>query len=193
MRIPVAGRAPSALAPVLAAIRSALRPLRLPDTTEVSLAFVDDTTMRELNRRHRGIDRTTDVLSFGQTLPPGLRGPEAASHLHPDPDGVTRLGDIVISPAQAGQRARRARRPLVAEIAFLAAHGALHLVGYEDETPAGYREIIRLGKLATGGAYGARRNERRRRPLPEGGALRRTRALGRPGVSASRRASRRRK
>ena len=145
MRIAVAGEAPCDLAPVRRAIRSALRPLGLPRESEVVLAFVDDTRMRELNRKHRRIDRTTDVLSFGQRLPRGVRGAEAGPHLDKDPDGVLRLGDIVISPGQARRQARRRRRPLESEVAFLAAHGALHLVGYEDETPRGYREMLRLG------------------------------------------------
>ena len=149
MRIAVTGDPPCDLAPVRSAIRNALRPLRLPRASEVSLAFVDDAAMRALNRRHREVNRTTDVLSFGQRLPAGIRGPEAAAHLTPDRDGVFRLGDVVISPEQAARQARRRRRPLVREVAFLAAHGTLHLVGYEDETPAGYREMISLGEHAT--------------------------------------------
>lgn len=111
---------------------------------------MDDPTQRALNRRHRAIDRTTDVLSFGQRLPRRIRGPDAAAHLETDPDGVLRLGDIVVSTEQARRQARRAGRRLVDEVAFLAAHGALHLVGYEDETSGGYREMVRLGRLATG-------------------------------------------
>jgi probable rRNA maturation factor len=59
------------------------------------------------------------------------------------------LGEIVMSPSQAARQARRRKKPLVEEIAFLAAHGALHLLGYEDETPVGYREMLRLGHDAT--------------------------------------------
>jgi len=61
---------------------------------------------------------------------------------------VLRLGDIVVSADQAARQAKRARRRLVDEVAFLVAHGALHLVGYEDETLGGYREMVRLGTLA---------------------------------------------
>ena len=114
----------------------------------MSLAFVDDATQRELNRRHRRIDRTTDVLSFGQRLPRRARGAGALRHLAVDPDGVLRLGDIVVSAEQAARQARRGRRSVADEAALLVAHGALHLVGYEDETPGGYREMLRLGRLA---------------------------------------------
>ena len=136
------------LAPVRRAIRAALRPYGLPRDTAVALAFVDDRAMRELNRRHRRIDRTTDVLSFGQRLPRRAKGALAAAALAREPDGTLELGDIVISAPQAARQARRGRRPLVREMTFLAAHGALHLLGFEDDTPAGYREMVRLGRSA---------------------------------------------
>ena len=104
--------------------------------------------MRDLNQRHRRVDRTTDVLSFGQRLPRRAKGAAAAAALRREPDGTLELGDIVISAPQAERQARRGRRPLEREVAFLAAHGALHLVGFEDETPAGYREMVRLGSAA---------------------------------------------
>ena len=149
MRVTVSGRAPCDLAPVRAAIRAALRPFSLPPDARVALAFVDDDAMRALNARHRGTERTTDVLSFGQALRPGAKGAAAVPHLRRDVDGGLQVGDIVISAAQAARQARRRRRPLAEEVALLAAHGALHLVGYEDETPAGYREMVRLGQAAT--------------------------------------------
>lgn len=144
----MAGSAPVDLAVVRRAIRSALRPYGLPRDTQVALAFVDDDAMRALNKAHRKKDRTTDVLSFGQRLPRRAKGAAAAAALEREPDGSLELGDIVISAAQAARQARRGRRTLDAEVAFLAAHGALHLLGFEDETPAGYREMVRLGRAA---------------------------------------------
>jgi len=112
--------------------------------------------MRELNRRYRRTDRTTDVLSFGQAVR-RAKGERAVEKLVRDADGGLDVGDIVISAAQAGRQAKRRKRPLDREIAFLAAHGALHLLGFEDETPAGYREMVRLGTAATGEAVAASR------------------------------------
>ena len=132
-------------------MRAAARPYGAPKDTSLTLAFVDDATMRELNRRYRGKDRTTDVLSFGQPIPAGLRGRSAVEGLARDVDGTLDLGDVVISGAQAARQARRRRRTVVSEVAFLAAHGVLHLLGFEDETPAGYREMVRLGTAATVG------------------------------------------
>ena len=134
--------------PLRAAIRAALRPYGLPADATVTLAFVDDAQMRVLNARHRGKDRTTDVLSFGQGTG-GAKGNAAVRTLRRDADGSLDLGDILISAAQAERQARRRKHPLVREVTFLAAHGALHLLGFEDETPAGYREMVRLGTAAT--------------------------------------------
>jgi probable rRNA maturation factor len=129
-------------------VRAALRPYGVTRDAELVLAFVDDAGMRELNRRYRRKDRTTDVLSFGQALRHGAKGTRAAALLQREADGTLELGDVVISGAQAARQAKRRRRPLASEVAFLAAHGALHLLGYEDDTRAGYREMLRLGRDA---------------------------------------------
>ncbi len=152
MRISVRGSAPCDLGPVRAAARAALRPFGLHRDAALTIAFVDDAAMRELNRRHRGRDRTTDVLSFGHDLPAGLRGAAVVAHLPRELDGGLDLGDVVISAAQATRQAARRGHPLVREVAFLAAHGALHLVGHEDETGPGYREMVRLGSAAIAAA-----------------------------------------
>lgn len=133
-------------------MRAAARPYRLPAGTVVTLAFIADDEMRELNRRYRHKDKTTDVLSFGDALPDGVRGADAARRLAPGPDGEIQLGDVVISGAQAARQARRRRWPLTREVAFLAAHGVLHLLGFDDETHAGYREMQGLGRAALAAA-----------------------------------------
>jgi probable rRNA maturation factor len=77
--------------------------------------------MRSLNRRYRGIDRTTDVLSFSQ------REGQFAG-LRPDI-----LGDIVISVPMAAIQARERNHSLSHEIERLLVHGLLHLLGYDHE------------------------------------------------------------
>ena len=86
--------------------------------------------MRSLNRRYRGIDRTTDVLSF--SLREG-----AFAGLRPD-----LLGDIVISIPRAEQQAGEAGHPLSREIERLLIHGLLHLLGYDHEL--GPAESVKL-------------------------------------------------
>jgi len=152
MRIAIAGEAPCELAPIREAIRRAVQPYTLPRDAEVHLAFVSDEEMRALNKRFRRIDKTTDVLSFGEAIPPRDRGVGAIAHINgrrAENGGRFELGEVLISPGQAERQARRRKRPVRDEVAFLAVHGVLHLLGYEDETPAGYREMLRLGQDAT--------------------------------------------
>ena len=158
MRISVRGTAPADIALTRRAMRAAARPYDLPAGAVVTLAFVDDDEMRALNKRYRRKDRTTDVLSFGETPPRGVRGADAVVRLLPDPDGVLRIGDVVISGAQAARQARRRRSPLGEEIAFLAAHGVLHLLGFDDQTRRGYREMLALGRAAVAAAHQRRVN-----------------------------------
>jgi probable rRNA maturation factor len=151
VRIAIAGEAPCELAPIRTAIRRAVRPYRLPRDAEVQVAFIPDAEMRALNKRFRRIDKTTDVLSFGEAIPARDRGAGAVAHIERrrrENGGRFDLGDVLISPEQAAKQARGRRKPVVEEVAFLAAHGVLHLLGYEDETPAGYREMRRLGQDA---------------------------------------------
>lgn len=142
--------------PVRRAIRAALKPYALPTDARITVAFVDDDAMRALNARYRRKDRTTDVLSFGQAVG-RVKGEKAVRKLARDADGELDVGDIVISAVQAARQAKRRKHPLVREIAFLAAHGALHLLGFEDETPSGYREMVRLGTAATAEGVAASR------------------------------------
>ena len=133
-----------------------MKPYALPADARITVAFVGDDAMRALNDRYRRKDRTTDVLSFGQALG-RAKGEAAVKRLSRDVDGALDVGDIVISGAQAARQAKRRKHPLEREVAFLAAHGALHLLGFEDETPAGYREMVRLGTAAAAGGVAASR------------------------------------
>lgn len=83
--------------------------------------------MRTLNSQWRGIDRTTDVLSF-----PMLNADEIASAASSRTPIL--LGDIVISAPKAERQARQIGHSLEREMTFLMVHGLLHLVGYDHET-----------------------------------------------------------
>lgn len=125
-----------------------MKPFGLPADARITVAFIGDDEMRVLNKRYRKKDKTTDVLSFGQAVGRS-KGEHAVKKLRRDQDGELDVGDILISAAQAERQAKRRKHPLTREVAFLAAHGALHLLGFEDETPSGYREMVRLGTDAT--------------------------------------------
>jgi probable rRNA maturation factor len=92
----------------------------------ISLVFVDDERMRGMNRAYRGLDAPTDVLSF-----------EAET----DEEGLV-SGEIIIAVPTAERQAQAAGHPLDRELAWLFAHGLLHVLGYDDETEAGLEAMI---------------------------------------------------
>lgn len=94
----------------------------------LSIALVRDEEMRRLHRDFSGIDEATDVLSFPLAGAGGVR------------DGV--LGEVVISAETAFREAHRRGLAPEREVALYAIHGALHLVGYEDKSPA-RRQVMR--------------------------------------------------
>lgn len=94
-------------------------------SAEISVTFVDDEKIRELNREHRQIDKATDVLSF----PLGENGTYDVNH----DTGAKMLGDIVISIEHAFEQAEEYGHSLQREIAFLTVHSLLHLLGYDHE------------------------------------------------------------
>lgn len=96
---------------------------------ELSVVITDDETVRELNRTYRGIDSTTDVLAFA--FQEEAEGSVFPSH----PEGITYLGEVIISLPQAERQAEELGHPLKRELAALAVHGTLHLLGYDHEKP----------------------------------------------------------
>lgn len=89
---------------------------------EVSIMLVDDAYIHSLNLQYRKMDKPTDVLSFSQ-----VEGDEQSVF-----EGVTALGDIVISIDTAGRQADTGGRSLDDELEILTIHGMLHLLGYDD-------------------------------------------------------------
>ena len=105
----------------------------------VGLIITDDDGIRELNRRHRGIDSPTDVLSFPLQE---YENPEVPRVLFPQPPGEPlSLGDVVISYPRAVEQAQEYGHSLDRELAFLLVHGILHLLGYDHEDPAQARQM----------------------------------------------------
>lgn len=102
--------------------------LDLPRDAEISVAFVSDGEIKELNRQFRGIDSPTDVLSFAFTedAEPGEVFINASDTLM--------LGDIVISLERAYAQAVEYGHSQEREVGFLTAHGLLHLAGYDHST-----------------------------------------------------------
>jgi len=102
---------------------------------EVSLVFVDSTAMREINFEHRGKDTPTDCLSF-----PQLDADEF--ELLKKPEKYTLFGDIIINIDAAIAQANEYGHSIQREVAFLAVHSALHLLGYDHENTAAEAEMF---------------------------------------------------
>ena len=99
---------------------------------EVSVSFVDNETIHQLNKQYRNVDRPTDVLSF----PLGENGIYDINHQ----TGAKLLGDIVISAEKAFEQAELYNHSLQREIGFLTVHSMLHLLGYDHEN-GGMEEV----------------------------------------------------
>ena len=92
---------------------------------EISVTFVDNKKIHELNKQYRHKDAPTDVLSF----PMGENGVYDINH----DTGARILGDFVISMEKAVEQAERFDHSLDREVGYLTAHSVLHLLGYDHE------------------------------------------------------------
>lgn len=129
------------------------RPLRRPALTrwlvaaapasasgQLAIALVSDAKMRILNRDFRGVDRSTDVLSF-----------PAGPSPHPLARANRFLGDVVIATGVSQRQARRLGHGLQLELRRLALHGLLHVLGYDHEIDDGRMERFERRLLRKGG------------------------------------------
>ncbi|MGB5823966.1 MAG: rRNA maturation RNase YbeY [Proteocatella sp.] len=102
---------------------------------EISLSFVDDEEIRDVNKRFRDKDSKTDVLSF-----PMLTEDEIEkiinnlANCNENPMGMLLLGDIIISVPTAKAQAKEYNHSFTREICFLTCHSILHLLGYDHDT-----------------------------------------------------------
>jgi probable rRNA maturation factor len=94
---------------------------------EISLAFVDNPTIHQLNQRYLQHDEPTDVLSFPLS----------------EPNARRLSGELVIGAEVAKAQAESRGHAVEAELALYVIHGLLHLCGYDDKTPDGATEMRR--------------------------------------------------
>lgn len=121
------------------------------DSYEISVTFVNDEAIHELNKQHRNIDRATDVLSF----PLGEDGKYDLNH----ETGAYLLGDIVISIETAYRQAEIYGHTLEREIGFLTVHSMLHLLGYDHELGKLQERMMREKEEAILASLGISRDE----------------------------------
>ena len=136
------------------------------ESGHLSIALVDDSTVRELNERFRGLDEITDVLSFSTTHsghwqsdsnPPPDTLPVDPTSIDPfsfqeSDNNAPDLGEIVISLPQAERQAIAKKSGLDQELSLLIIHGTLHLVGHDhsehkETTLMRYKEQVALNNL----------------------------------------------
>ncbi len=143
------------------ALRVAARALLAATGNEgasLSLWIVDDETMRALNRKHRGKDQPTDVLSFPQRASPAVvplrlarASPATARPPRARPAAPGKrvskpeipIGDIVISAETAKRQAAEYDAPVQLEVERLLIHGVAHLLGHDHRRPAERKKMRR--------------------------------------------------
>lgn len=128
--------------------------LKIAPDTEMSVTFMDNAAIREINRDYRGKDAPTDVISFaieeeGEDEMPIIFEDEA--------DMLPRnLGDIMISVERTHEQAEEYGHSFERELGFLALHGFLHLNGYDHMEPEDEKVMFGLQKEILD-AYGLKR------------------------------------
>lgn len=119
-------------------LKSAADQLAVKDGCEVSVTFVTNDAIQEINKTYRNKDVPTDVISFAMEE----MGEGEIAVI--DADIPTMLGDIIISVERATEQAESYQHSFERELCFLAVHGFLHLLGYDHETEEQEKEMFGL-------------------------------------------------
>lgn len=129
--------------------------LQLPADTEMSVTFMDNAAIQEINREYRDKDTPTDVISFAAEE----EGEDEMDIIFDEDDEFEMprtLGDIMISIERAAEQAKEYGHSYDRELGFLALHGFLHINGYDHMTPEDEKEMFGLQKEILD-AYGLER------------------------------------
>lgn len=122
----------------------------VPSGAELSLTFVDNERIQEINREYRDKDRPTDVISFAMEE----MGEGEMTIIGENMPVV--LGDIIISIPKTYEQAEEYGHSFMRELGFLTVHGFLHLLGYDHETVEEEKEMFDRQKEILE-AYGLKR------------------------------------
>lgn len=144
-------------------VQATLHEVGVTQTVSLTLLVTDDVAMQEMNKRFRQQDKPTDVLSFPLLDKPLVNAPRDQLWLVLEEDSEhvaetkgrppvfvtpselpTHLGDIIISWPTVVRQAKEEDHSPAYELLYLLAHGVLHLVGYDDQTEAGYAAMVHL-------------------------------------------------
>lgn len=125
---------PSTIELIQKIIEEALEMHSLKGNYEVSLSFVDDEDIRDINLRFRNKDSKTDVLSFPLFSEDEIKEVIVTSERTLDFSENVMLGDIIISVPTALSQAKEYNHSIERELCFLSCHSILHLLGYDHDT-----------------------------------------------------------
>jgi probable rRNA maturation factor len=106
----------------------------LVQNCEIGLRLIGDRQIQELNYQYRSLDKPTDVLAFAAT--------ESAINLPKDFTEPLYLGDIIISLDTAAKQATKQKHSLKVELAWLASHGLLHLLGWDHPDDSSLEQML---------------------------------------------------
>lgn len=110
---------------------------------EVYVLLTDNEGIRVFNREHRSIDKPTDVLTFPLIELYDGQGDIFPEDINPE-NGYVIMGDIIISLEKALEQSKEYGHSFLREVAFLATHGAFHLMGYDHDEPDREEIMIKL-------------------------------------------------
>jgi probable rRNA maturation factor len=138
---------------VVSIVKKTLELEKVAATAEVSVLITGQDMIQQLNRDYRNLDEPTDVLSFALTETRDRR-----RKFRIPPDGILRLGDIIVSYPQAAKQAAEDGSATTQEVALLLVHGVLHLLGYdhaktEEKTIMKGKELSVLARLYANSDY----------------------------------------
>ncbi len=144
-------------------VKNTLQAAGVTEQAILTLLITSDDAIRDLNRQYRQQDKATDVLSFPLLDKPLVNAPADQLWMTPEgeeedraaqegsrpvfmtpPELPTNLGDIVISWPIVLRQASEAGHSPTYELLYLISHGVLHLVGYDDQSEAGYSAMVNI-------------------------------------------------
>ena len=144
-------------------VKNTLQAAGVTEPAILTLLITSDDAIRDLNRQYRQQDKATDVLSFPLLDKPLVNAPADQLWMTPEgeeedrtahegnrpvfmtpPELPTNLGDIVISWPTVLRQASEADHSSTYELLYLISHGVLHLIGYDDQSEAGYSAMVNI-------------------------------------------------
>jgi probable rRNA maturation factor len=122
-------------------VKAVLSAEKIAESVSLDILITNDRQIRRMNKKYRGIDRPTDILSFALN-----EKNELDIDFPPEQDGVNNLGEIIISYPRVTEQSDEHGVTVEDEFTLLITHGILHLLGYNHEDDSDARKMRRREK-----------------------------------------------